>query len=93
MSDWNGVPDNPSADGWHWVMPARGIGITSPRLWHARIARWEMLDGTLSFASEAAEMWRYLAARAIQERWQARREKLVETFGLAASELSIGTPG
>jgi class 3 adenylate cyclase len=31
-----------------------------------------------------------LAARAIQERWQARREKLVGTSGLAASELSIG---
>lgn len=29
-------------------------------------------------------------ARAIQERWRVRREKLVEEFGLAAGELSIG---
>ena len=58
---WEGRPQNPERDGWHWVMPARGIGITSPRLWHAQIARWEMLDGTLSFATEAAEMWRYVA--------------------------------
>jgi adenylate cyclase len=31
-----------------------------------------------------------LAARAIQERWRARREKLVGSSGLAASEFSIG---
>jgi class 3 adenylate cyclase len=31
-----------------------------------------------------------LAARAIQERWRSRREKLVDAFGVAAGDLSIG---
>lgn len=37
MSDqsvaWDGVPENPEQDGWHWLVPKAGWGSAWPALW------------------------------------------------------------
>lgn len=51
MTDaWNGVPENPERDGWHWIAFRAGEGDheAEPFLWHSEAQRWEGHRGFIS---------------------------------------------
>lgn len=61
MSDaWDGRPQSPERDGWHFVTARFGVGRVAPKLWHASIQRWELSDGSLCAPHDVATRWRSL---------------------------------
>jgi hypothetical protein len=62
MSDaWDGRPQNPERDGWHWLCAAVGTGAPYPMLWCADGKAWDTGDGWI-FCTDPAliERRRYL---------------------------------
>lgn len=63
MTEWDGRPENPERDGWHWVRTVCG-GEPAPMEWTSlrtvdNVRVWLTRDGYTS-PQEAAEQWVYL---------------------------------
>ncbi len=92
MTDaWNGVPENPERDGWHWLKIICGISAPRPRLWWSGMNRWELSDGTLIYAGECAERWHYHGPCATPAEVAALRERAekAEAEAKAAREKAL----
>jgi hypothetical protein len=92
MTDaWDGRPQNPERDGWHWLCAAVGTGAPYPMLWSADGKAWDTGDGWI-FCTDPAliERRRYLgpcltpaeitareaaSAEAMREAWKAAAQK------------------
>lgn len=61
MADaWDGKPDNPDRDGWHWLQSERG-SVVAPKEWRAgETRRWCMSNGELRADFQIADRYRYL---------------------------------
>ena len=53
---WDGRPENPERDGWHWIMTTGGK--THACFWYANLWTTPVGDGALS--PEDVSNWRYL---------------------------------
>lgn len=40
MSEWDGLPENPERDGWHWLKSTTHIGKAFPGWWNTRRQCW-----------------------------------------------------
>lgn len=62
MADtWDGRPEHPERDGWHWVCAAVGIAAPYPMLWSHDGKAWDTGDGwEFCTAPRMTERTRYL---------------------------------
>lgn len=68
MSEWNGVPQNPEREGWHWVTDAEMPCRPWCEYWNGR-GSWAPLGGT---PDAVRRMWRYLGPCLTPDEAQAR---------------------
>lgn len=57
---WDGKPENPERDGWHWLLVAFGVGHPFPMMWAADGMMWDAGDAGWTHAEDIATRWRYL---------------------------------
>lgn len=87
-AEWDGRPQNPERDGWHWV---QHLHVGAPAAWHWFRGRWE----SLLTADEAAGGFRYLGPCLTPDQVSdrlvaARRDALAEADGALAKGLQRG---
>ena len=84
MADaWDGRPQNPERDGWHWVMVAHGIGHPFPMMWGADGAMWDAGDAGWVLAEDLASRWRYLGPCLTPQEVAAREAAAAEAMRAA----------
>ena len=96
---WDGRPENPERDGWHWLCAAVGIGAPYPMLWSADGKAWDTGDGWV-FCTDPAltERQRYLGPCLLPEEVAAlvaaaRREGAEAMRGDAAKVAALWPTG
>lgn len=78
MSDWNGVPDNPSADGWHWLHHPEDLRPI-PAMWNAELQGWTC--GSLHSPGGIVELgYRYLGPALLPAEVAAREAAAAEAM-------------
>lgn len=71
---WDGVPENPERDGWHWLCTFEGADLCC--YWHK--GWWTTPVGDLSLSPEDVADWRYLGPCLLPEEITAREAASAE---------------